>query len=245
MPTTVPVAVVMLTAVAGNLVAPAQSFASDTTDITSAYVSNFVMGAQSSKSFTVTAKVTTTAPTTTDVSYRLSSDYWEPDCDVVKFGYMQHVAGSLFQDTVVITQADIEGNACAGPWTLETLAFNEDGSSSDSDERTVYFKRRSRLVDMNASPEPVSRGDTVYIKADLQRVDWNTLEYRALSGRRVELQFKPTGGSYVTIESVTSSSTGRVRTAVSQSRGGCYRWLFRGSSTTAPAGSSGDCVEVR
>ncbi|WP_448315688.1 hypothetical protein [Streptomyces sp. CO7] len=47
------------------------------------------------------------------------------------------------------------------------------------------------------------------------------------------------------MKTVTTSSTGGLRTTVKASVDGYRRYRYAGSSTTAPATASGDCVGVR
>ncbi len=233
-------------AVLGLAAAPlaiATPAAASHTNVTRASVNNFVYGTQSSRTFTVTATVDTESPEQTDVSFSLEPA--NPDCLMFEYGELQWAGGNTFTGSLLLTQSDVYGNACAGDWKLETSAFDLSSFGGyDADERIVRFKRQSRVINDNASPEPVAKGGTVRVVADLQRASWNTFTYGGISGRSAELQFKPTGGSYATIKSVTSSSTGRLSTSVQQFRSGCYRWLFRGFSTTAPSTSAGDCVAI-
>ena len=214
------------------------------TTITGASVSNFVYGTQSSRTFTVTVKVDTESPEETDVSFSLEPA--NPKCVMFEYGDLRWTSGRTFTGRVLLTQSDLyDGNACAGDWKLETNAIDFSAAGGyDDDARIVRFKRQSRIVNHNASPEPVKPGGTVRVTADLQRANWNTFKYGALGGRSTTLQFKRTGGSYAKIKTVTSSSTGHLSASVQQSRSGCYRWVFPGFSTTASSTSAVDCVAV-
>ncbi len=202
------------------------------------------MGAQSTKTFTVTAKVSTGSPEDTDVSWSLSPSH--PDCYMFEYGDMGYVGGTTFSDDFVLSRADLSGNVCAGAWTLEAHAFDFGASpGSDDYERVVYFKRRSGISNNNAGPEPVSKDGTVTVSADLKRVSWNNFRYYGMAGARAELQFRAAGESYETVKTVTADDSGRLRTSIRQYVDGCYRWVFRGYSTTAAAVSAGDCVDAR
>ncbi len=89
------------------------------------------MGAQSTKTFTVTAKVSTGSPEDTDVSWSLSPSH--PDCYMFEYGDMGYVGGTTFSDDFVLSRADLSGNVCAGAWTLEAHAFDF-GASPGSDD---------------------------------------------------------------------------------------------------------------
>jgi hypothetical protein len=62
----------------------------------------------------------------------------------------------------------------------------------------------------------------------------------------VKLQFRKAGTStYTTVKTVTSSSTGALKTTVTAATDGYWRWNFAGTSTTPAAKATGDFVDVR
>lgn len=224
---------------------PATPAHADHTYVERAGVSGFSYGTQSYRTFTVWADVETEDPWDTDVQYSLEPT--NPDCLVFEYGELTREYGNRFSGELVLSQSDLYGgNACAGDWVLEVSAFDwsSGGGYTTGDRTIVRFKRQSRIVNNNAGPEPVASGGTVRVTAGLQRASWETFRYGALGGRSAELQFKPSGGSYSTVKTVTSSSTGHLSASVRQYRDGCYRWVFRGFSTTAASTSGGDWVDV-
>ncbi len=235
--------VVALGFVAGPLLMATPASAAHTT-ITRASVTKFVYGTESSRTFTVTASVDTEVPAETNVSFSLEPA--NPACSMFEYGDLRSAGGGTFTGSIVVTRSDLfGGNACAGDWKLTTTAIDfSDGGGVSTDTRIVRFKRQSRVINHNASPEPVRKGGIVTVVADLQRASWSVWRYGPIPARPVELQFALPGGTYATIKTVTSSSTGRLSTTVRHDRAGCYRWLFRGFSTASPSYSSGDCVAI-
>ena len=71
------------------------------------------------------------------------------------------------------------------------------------------------------------------VKGQLKRADWDKRQYRGYRHRKVELQWRTTKGSYQTLKTVTTKA-GNLKTTVKASLDGCFRYVFTGSSTTAP-----------
>lgn len=141
-------------------------------------------------------------------------------------------------------------NACAGDWDVTATVGSmwQDGSSKSTPftaGRAFSLRRWSHLT-AEAGPEPVRAGGLVTVRGRLVRADWSVDRNVAYTGQSVQLQRRTTTGAYRTLRTVRADREGRLRTtlrALSTER--CYRWAFGGSSTTAGAVSSGDCVRVR
>ncbi|MFE5211634.1 hypothetical protein [Streptomyces sp. NPDC056600] len=122
----------------------------------------------------------------------------------------------------------------------------EKGYDGDTTSATVTLQRASRVQSHNASPEPVAKGGTITVKGTVQRANWTEHRYDTYGGRLVSLQFKPAGSStYTTVKKVTASSSGALRTTVTASQDGTWRWRYYGNTTTGASSSSGDYVDVR
>ncbi len=60
------------------------------------------------------------------------------------------------------------------------------------------------------------------------------------------LQFRAKGtDTFKSVKKATTSSTGGLKTTVTASTDGSYRWVYYGNSTTGAATSAGDYVDVR
>lgn len=106
--------------------------------------------------------------------------------------------------------------------------------------------KRAAKATVNASPEPVTKGKAIAVTGKLTRANWSTKKYDAYSGRTVSLQFRAKGAdAFKTVKKATTSSTGGLRTTVTASVDGSYRWVYYGNSTTGVATSAADYVDVR
>ncbi|MBC9711460.1 hypothetical protein H9Y04_02595 [Streptomyces sp. TRM66268-LWL] len=137
-------------------------------------------------------------------------------------------------------------NSEAGAWKVKaTVYFEGGGGDTDDEGLTVYVKRNSRLT-VNASPEPATKGKTITVSGKVTRANWDTNKYANYGGRHVSLQFKAAGAtSYTTVKKVYADSAGTLRTTVTASKTGTWRWVYYGNSTTGPSTSSGDNVVVQ
>ncbi|MPY56803.1 hypothetical protein FNH08_06370 [Streptomyces spongiae] len=62
----------------------------------------------------------------------------------------------------------------------------------------------------------------------------------------MSLQFREKGASsFTTVKKITSSSTGGLKTTVTASKDGDWRWAYYGNSTTGSAKSATDFVDVQ
>ncbi|WP_436992726.1 hypothetical protein [Streptomyces sp. enrichment culture] len=164
--------------------------------------------------------------------------------------------GYTFRDcdeTMIIDPDDMPGgngnklvNSDATDWrTLGTAIKKGGGYDTDLLSATVRLQRASRIRNMNASPEPVAKGKPITVTGTVQRANWSLHRYDNYGGRLVKLQFRPAGSStYTTVKSVTASSTGYLKTTVTASQDGTWRWRYSGNTTTGAGNSSGDYVGV-
>jgi hypothetical protein len=96
----------------------------------------------------------------------------------------------------------------------------------------------------NASPEPVKKGKSINITGRLRVVDWDNDRYIGYSGRTVSVQFRTATGSYTTVKTAKTSSTGWLKTTVKASKTGTWRVVYWGNAKAASATSVGDTVKV-
>lgn len=138
-------------------------------------------------------------------------------------------------------------NSDATAWkTVGTAIKKGGGYDDDLLSATVRLQRASRIVNMNASPEPVAQGKPITVTGTVQRANWSLHRYDNYGGRLVKLQFKPAGSStYTTVKEVTASSTGHLKTTVTASQDGTWRWRYSGNTTSGAGNSSGDYVDVQ
>ncbi|WP_328876256.1 calcium-binding protein [Streptomyces sp. NBC_00287] len=135
-------------------------------------------------------------------------------------------------------------NADAGTWRLHVNALALDGDYHRKETASVNLQRASKLT-TNAAPEPVTKGKPITITGTLSRVSWNDSTYHRYANQPVRLQYRTPTGHYTTVKTVTASSTGSLKTTVTASRDGYWRYSYPGNTTTAAANAPGDYIDVR
>ncbi|MEU9186927.1 hypothetical protein AB0D14_20735 [Streptomyces sp. NPDC048484] len=141
-------------------------------------------------------------------------------------------------------------NSDAGTWKGGALLLDYvTGSYADQgDLATTKVLRNSRLT-VNASPEPVKKGKTITVTGALTRANWESHKYAGYTAQSVKLQFKKKGTSTYTdvktVKSGTGSSAGKLKTTVTASVDGTFRYAFAGTSTTPAVNSAGDAIDVQ
>lgn len=121
----------------------------------------------------------------------------------------------------------IDSNADATVWKvgvyLHLLNANGTFKAEEFETRalTVRLKRAVKLS-VGAAPGKVAKGGKVTVTGELTRANWNT-----------------------TVKTVKSSSTGALKTTVTASADGHYRWVYAGDSATGAVNSAGGYVDVR
>ncbi|MEV0011397.1 hypothetical protein [Streptomyces sp. NPDC047973] len=146
---------------------------------------------------------------------------------------------------------DLNSSDDATTWKIGVAAklFKSNGQLKAGEYTTASGGakvKRWAKVTVNASPEPVTKGRTITVTGSLTRADWAKHKYTGYAGKTVSLQFRKAGSStYTTVKTATSSSTGALKTTVTASADGYWRWTFGGSSTSGTATAAGDYVDVR
>lgn len=139
--------------------------------------------------------------------------------------------------------ADLD-NPAAGTWKSTVHAVDANDNPSDTEGPAFYLQRWGKMTN-NASPEPVTKGKTITIAGKLSRANWDDLKYHGYANHPVTLQFRTLTGSYSDVKTINTSSTGTLKTTVKAAQDGCFRFNFKGTTTTQPVKGVGDCVDVR
>ncbi|MEU9140283.1 hypothetical protein AB0D33_30750 [Streptomyces sp. NPDC048404] len=149
------------------------------------------------------------------------------------------------------SQEHVDSNSDATTWKVgvSLRLWKADGGLKTGERETrsttAQLKRAAKAT-TNASPEPVTKGKTITVTGKVTRANWATKKYDAYSGRTVSLQFRAKGAeTYKTVKKATTGSTGGLKTTVTASVDGYYRWVYYGNSTTGVATSVADYVDVR
>ncbi|MFD9978821.1 hypothetical protein ACFWZJ_00360 [Streptomyces massasporeus] len=159
-----------------------------------------------------------------------------------------HCEGNLYIDPHP-SQEHVDSNSDATTWKVgvSLKLWKADGGLKTGEletrSATAQLKRAAKAT-TNASPEPVTKGKPITVTGKVTRANWSTKKYDAYSGRTVSLQFRAKGtDTYKTLKKATSS-TGGLKTTVTASVDGYYRWVYYGNSTTSVATSAADYVDV-
>ncbi|MFF5028078.1 hypothetical protein ACFY2J_28230 [Streptomyces collinus] len=138
-------------------------------------------------------------------------------------------------------------NSDAGTWKTGGLAVDKktEAPTWQNDLGILPVRRLAKLT-ADAAPEPVKKGRTLTVTGTLTRANWETGKYAGFGGQSVKLQFRKAGTTtYTTLKTVTSSSTGALKTTVTAGSDGYYRYSFAGTSTTSSVSATGDYVDVQ
>ncbi|MEV5314083.1 hypothetical protein [Streptomyces sp. NPDC052610] len=150
-------------------------------------------------------------------------------------------------------------NSDAGTWKGAALAIAYNGQDPDGFDfditkvgyadqgslGTTLVQRNSQLT-VNASPEPVKKGATLTVTGKLSRANWETHKYAGYTNQSVKLQFrKKDSSTYTDVKTITTDSTGNLKTTVKASVDGYYRYSFAGTTTTPAVNAAGDFVDVQ
>ncbi|MFI5965010.1 hypothetical protein ACIA8J_22945 [Streptomyces asoensis] len=141
-------------------------------------------------------------------------------------------------------------NSQAGVWKVGALAVPHSATGEadlkwQSNLGTVKVQRQAQLT-ADATPEPVKKGKTLTVTGKLTRANWDTGKTGGYAAQPVKLQFKKKGSTtYTTVKTVKTSSTGALKTTVTASADGYYRYSFAGTTTTPAVSAAGDFVDVK
>ncbi|MGW0763040.1 calcium-binding protein [Streptomyces sp. NPDC002814] len=140
----------------------------------------------------------------------------------------------------------INGNNAAATWRLSTLVSAQDNDYIHRDAATTFKVQRNSKLTVNASPEPVKKGKAITVTGKLSRANWEDSLYHGYTNQPVKLQFRKKGSStYTTVKTIKSNSTGNLKTTVTASTDGYFRYSFAGTATTPAVSAAGDFVDVQ
>lgn len=123
-----------------------------------------------------------------------------------------------------------------GVWTLQVRA---DGGTA-SKEFQVHWPTD---LDFDAAPDVVRKGDRIKLTGALTYLDGDGRQ--AYGGQKVHIAFKPVGGSYTRVTSVTTDGSGKFSLDRQASESGWWRAEFDGATDAEPATSDSDRVDVK
>ncbi|MFJ2090257.1 hypothetical protein ACIOEW_13425 [Streptomyces sp. NPDC087901] len=152
---------------------------------------------------------------------------------------------------------DLLGNADATKWKASGFAVDFNGEDpADPDVTKIGFAlqdnlgasslQRASQVTVNAAPEPVKKGKTITVTGKLSRANWDDFAYHGYTVQPVKLQFLKKGSkTYTTLKTLKTNSLGTLKTTVTASVDGYWRFSFAGTASTPATNSTGDFVDVK
>jgi hypothetical protein len=147
---------------------------------------------------------------------------------------------------VLDPQVDFIDNSVAGRWYANVWIDAKDGDYLSADKAGSFAVQRASKLTVNAAPEPVKKGKTITVTGKLSRANWEDNKYHGYTNQSVKLQFRKKGSNtYTTVKTIKSNSTGNLKTTVTASTDGYFRYSFAGTSTTPAVNATGDFVDVR
>ncbi|WP_262064271.1 hypothetical protein [Streptomyces sp. STR69] len=149
--------------------------------------------------------------------------------------------------TINIRPADDDlANAEAVTWKAGGLAITANGTKKTQGDLGTVAVRRAAQLTADATPEPVKKGKTITVTGKLSRANWETHKNAGYASQSVKLQFRKNGSStYTTVKTIKTSSTGTLKTTVTATVDGYFRYSFAGTSTTSAVNATGDFVDVK
>ncbi|WP_371578546.1 calcium-binding protein [Streptomyces sp. NBC_01314] len=136
-------------------------------------------------------------------------------------------------------------NAQAGAWNTYLEVSSKDHDVVTRNNKDKFYVRRYAKLTTDASPEPIAKGRTLTVTGKLSRANWDDNAYHGYAGQAVKLQFRKAGTStYTTVKTISTSRTGTLRTTVTASADGYWRYAFTGTTTTASIKAVGDYVDT-
>ncbi|MFE6333253.1 hypothetical protein ACFVOK_08535 [Streptomyces sp. NPDC057798] len=149
-------------------------------------------------------------------------------------------------------------NEDAGAWKAAAFAVAFNGEDPENpvldnvgvavqDPTNAYNLQRYAKLTVNASPEPVKKGKTITVTGKLTRASWDSNTYVGMpSGQSVTLQFRKKGTTtYSNVKGIKTTTGGALKTTVTASTDGYYRYVYKGITSTAPATATGDFIDVQ
>ncbi|MFD8421958.1 hypothetical protein [Streptomyces sp. NPDC059466] len=134
----------------------------------------------------------------------------------------------------------------AGSWNVGGVSVTSGGTVKWQGGLGTTKLLRAPKLTVNAAPEPVKKGKTITVTGALTRASWSTGKYVGYNGQSVTLQFKKKGASaYTTVKTVKTTTGGALKTTVTASVDGTYRYSFAGTTTSPGVSATGDAVDVQ
>ncbi|MFJ8009459.1 hypothetical protein [Streptomyces fagopyri] len=209
-----------------------------------------VLGTSQTESFTISVTASDDSGISKDLAFlqidrEVGHDYWSyhgtPKCTAV------NATTSTCKLTFKLDSGwGVPRNTLAGKWDVTVQLQSKDGDFYNNGGAAKHPVMRRSTLNVNAAPEPVSKGKPITVTGKLARANWDKRVYAGYTNQPVKLQFRKAGTTvYKTVKTVNTNSTGNLSTKVTAAADGYWRWSFAGTSTTPAVSAAGDYVDVR
>jgi hypothetical protein len=138
-------------------------------------------------------------------------------------------------------------NTVPGSWYVAAFVTAKDGGTVFSAKAATYtIKRQVKLTVADGTPEPVKKNGTLTLTSKLTRANWDTHTWQGYSKQTVKLQFLKSGAkTWTNVKSVTTSTTGAIKTTAKATASGSWRFVFATTSVSGAATSAADAISVK
>jgi hypothetical protein len=138
-------------------------------------------------------------------------------------------------------------NTVPGTWYVAALVTGKDGGTTFAAKAATFtIKRQDKLTIADGTPEPVKKNATLTITSKLTRANWDTYTWQGYAKSTVKLQFLKVGSkTWTNVKTVTTTSTGALKTTVKATASGSWRFVYAGNTTSAATTSAADAISVK
>lgn len=218
---------------------------------------HYTVGVEAAKRRLIPISTTVTDPSgikSVSVELRRGDDPEKPDA-VMTASATCHEINEITSWCEALLTADpkinFRSNALAGLWYLSFTAVDGDGNVTRADGLNdltsfAWIKRTTYMTQTDATPEPVTKGKNLTVKAQMTVASWEQNKNVPLIGHQVLLQYrKGTSGPFVTLKKIKTDRNGWATATVKATADGAYRYTFEGTKLTLPAAGWTDYVDVK
>ncbi|MEU4213822.1 hypothetical protein [Actinoplanes sp. NPDC026623] len=164
--------------------------------------------------------------------------------DCVKASNTSSVCTARFAMDV---RVDAARNALSGGWQVAAWARAGDGKGlADRHAAGVFAVKRTTKLTTNAAPEPVKKGKAITVTGTLTRAGWESLTFQGYGTVNATLQYlKAKTTAWKNVKTVKTAANGTLKTTVTASADGSYRWVYAGDAASTAVNGGADYIDVQ
>ncbi|MEU9336422.1 HtaA domain-containing protein [Streptomyces sp. NPDC048290] len=140
----------------------------------------------------------------------------------------------------------VKATAALSTHRYRAVFVNAAGETATSAATLTVTAVPTRIISLNAGPEPVGKGGKLTVTGTLQTVGATDNTWRPLPRTTVVIETQPAGSrTWSRAATTTTSSTGAISASVTATKDGLWRARYAGTADRAAATSSSDHVDVK